>query len=330
MINIRETSKKLIETSIKEKKSISTKLTENFLYLSSDPDGNLSFSIKIAVDDFNISTIPKWKAVPAKKITKMFDGDNVDMLELSLNVPEYVDIFDGLIENIFIDQLNDVNDDRDAWDAFVNTLDSWDSCFRNKREGLSRGEQIGLYGELYFLLHNVFSNTDTTSYALKSWRGHSRKHQDFEFNNGNIEVKSTTKKEHRTVSINNEKQLDPRGFESLHLYVLSLREINADSNTLPQLISDIKEYLDKNYKADKRLFKSYLMQAGYFTEHEDRYLENGYFVENEELFDVTNYQKFPSIVDVPSGVGDVQYSIVLAACQDFKVDDISETIKKVT
>tara|TARA_X000000368_G_C23027986_1_gene711147 strand:+ start:1016 stop:2008 length:993 start_codon:yes stop_codon:yes gene_type:complete len=330
MINIRETSKKLIETSIKEKKSISTKLTENFLYLSSDPDGNLSFSIKIAVDDFNISTIPKWKAVPAKKITKMFDGENVDMLELSLNVPEYVDIFDGLIENIFIDQLNDVNDDRDAWDAFVNTLDSWDSCFRNKREGLSRGEQIGLYGELYFLLHNVFPNTDTTSYALKSWRGHSRKHQDFEFNNGNIEVKSTTKKEHRTVSINNEKQLDPRGFESLHLYVLSLREINADSNTLPQLISDIKEYLDKNYKADKRLFKSYLMQAGYFTEHEDRYLENGYFVENEELFDVTNYQKFPSIVDVPSGVGDVQYSIVLAACQDFKVDDISETIKKVT
>jgi len=330
MINIRETSKKLIETSIKEKKSISTKLTENFLYLSSDPDGNLSFSIKIAVDDFNISTIPKWKAVPAKKIIKMFDGENVDMLELSLNVPEYVDIFDGLIENIFIDQLNDVNDDRDAWDAFVNTLDSWDSCFRNKREGLSRGEQIGLYGELYFLLHNVFPNTDTTSYALKSWRGHSRKHQDFEFNNGNIEVKSTTKKEHRTVSINNEKQLDPRGFESLHLYVLSLREINADSNTLPQLISDIKEYLDKNYKADKRLFKSYLMQAGYFTEHEDRYLENGYFVENEELFDVTNYQKFPSIVDVPSGVGDVQYSIVLAACQDFKVDDISEAIKKVT
>ena len=329
MLDIRKISKKLRKDSKELGKIVQTQLTDNLLFLSSDTDGTLSFLIEIAVDDFNISTIPKWKALPAKKILKQFDGRDVEMLQLSLVVPEYVDIFDGLVENIAIDQLNDVTNSREAWDAFVNTLDSWDSCFRNKREGLSRGEQIGLYGELYFLLNNVFPNTDTTSYALKSWRGHNRKHQDFEFNNGNIEVKSTTKKEHRTVTINNEKQLDPRGFESLHLYVLSLREINADSNTLPKLVMDIRKYLDNNYKADKRLFNTYLMQARYFDEHEDRYLDNGYFVDNEELFNVSDHERFPSIIDVPNGVGDVKYSIVLAACQDFKVD-IAETIKKVT
>ncbi len=329
MINIRNISKDLIERSVEERETVSTKLTENFLYLSSDINGNLSFSIKIAVNDFNISTIPKWKAVPAKKITTIFDGDNVEMLKLSLDVPEYIDIFDGLIENIYIDQMNNVNNEREAWDAFVNTLDSWDSCFRNKREGLSRGEQIGLYGELYFLQHRIFKNTDTTSYALKSWRGHQRKHQDFEFNNGNIEVKSTTKKEHRTVTINSEKQLDPRGFKNLNLYVLSLKEINADENTLPRIVSDIYLYLDNNHKADKRIFKNYLMQAGYFDEHSDRYLENGYFVDKEELFDVKDHEKFPSIVEVPVGVGHVKYQIVLAACQDFLVD-IDQTIKEIT
>jgi hypothetical protein len=328
MLNVREISKELREDSQKSGEIVQRQLTDNLLFLSANLDGILSLMIEISVNDFNISTIPKWKAIPAKKITKVFDGREVEMLYLSLTIPEYVDIFDGLVENIFIDQL-EVNGSREAWDAFVNTLDSWDSCFRNKREGLSRGEQIGLYGELYFLLKNVFPNTDTTSYALKSWRGHKRTHQDFEFNNGNIEVKSTTKKEHRTVSINSEKQLDPQGFESLHLYVLSLKEINADSNTLPKLVNDIRNYLDSHHKADKKIFETYLMQAGYFSEHEDRYVENGYFVENEELFDVSDHKNFPSIIKIPNGVGDVKYSIVLAACQDFKVD-IMETIKKVT
>ena len=43
------------------------------------------------------------------------------MLQLTLQVPEYVDIFDGLVENIILDQLEDVNDSVDAWDAFLNT-----------------------------------------------------------------------------------------------------------------------------------------------------------------------------------------------------------------
>ena len=329
MINVREKSEELIETSQKENSVVSFQFNENLLFLYSDEEGVLSINIEIPVDDFNISTVPKWKAIPAQKISKRFENKEIDMLQLTLQVPEYVDIFDGLVENIILDQLEDVNDSVDAWDAFLNTLDSWDSCFRNKREGLSRSAQIGLYGELYFLLNRVFKNTDTTSYALKSWRGHKRKHQDFEFNNGNIEVKSTTKKEHRTVTINSEKQLDPRGFKNLNLYVLSLKEINADENTLPKIVNDIYTYLEENHKADKRIFRNYLFQAGYFDEHTDRYLENGYFVDKEELFDVTDFNKFPSIVDVPVGVGHVKYQIVLAACQDFLVD-IDETIKEVT
>lgn len=329
MIDVRNKSLELIKASQIENSTVSFQFTENLLFLSSDENGLLSFNIEIPVADFNISTIPKWEAIPAKKIIRRFEGKEIDMLQLTLIVPEYVDIFDGLVENIILDQLEDVNDSVDAWDAFLNTLDSWDSCFRNKREGLSRAAQIGLYGELYFLLKRVFKNTQTTSYALKSWRGHKRKHQDFEFNNGNIEVKSTTKKEHRTVTINSEKQLDPRGLKNLNLYVLSLKEINGDENTLPRIVNDIYLYLEKSHNADKRIFKNFLLQAGYFDEHSDRYIENGYFIVKEELFDVTNYKKFPSIVEVPNGVGHLKYEIVLAACQNFLVD-IDKTIKEIT
>ena len=55
--------------------------------------------------------------------------------------------------------------------------------------------------------------------------------------------------------------MDPRGFKNLNLYVLSLKEINADENTLPKIVNDIYSYLEDNHKADKRIFRNYLFQA---------------------------------------------------------------------
>ena len=148
MINVRQKSEELIETSQKENSVVSFQFTENLLFLSSDEEGVLSFNIEIPVDDFNISKLPKWKAIPAKKINKRFENKDIDMLQLTLQVPEYVDIFDGLVENIILDQLEDVNDSLDAWDAFLNTLDSWDSCFR-KREKVFQDQLRLAYMESY-------------------------------------------------------------------------------------------------------------------------------------------------------------------------------------
>ena len=89
MINVRQKSEELIETSQKENSVVSFQFTENLLFLSSDKEGVLSFNIEIPVDDFNISTVPKWKAIPAKKISKRFENKDIDMLQLTLQVPLY-------------------------------------------------------------------------------------------------------------------------------------------------------------------------------------------------------------------------------------------------
>ena len=67
MINVRQKSEELIETSQKENSVVSFQFTENLLFLSSDEEGVLSFNIEIPVDDFNISISSKMEGNTSKK-----------------------------------------------------------------------------------------------------------------------------------------------------------------------------------------------------------------------------------------------------------------------
>lgn len=330
MDNIREKIKNIRETVARNKQAAKSKLTDLNLFLVCDEAQNLKFIIEISLEDFNMNDLPKWNGVKFRQLQMKVSENKVECLEVSLdNNNDNDDIFETLIWEI-CDSQKEIDNVYDSFDQFLNTLDSWDSFFRNKREGLSEGAQRGLYGELYFLLHNIFPNIDTTSYGLNSWRGHDRKHQDFEFNNGNIEVKTTIQKEHRKISINSERQLDPRGLKNLYLYVLTMKAIKGDEKTLPQIVQDIENYLDIHNSADKMKFKLFLFKAGYLEKDIPRYLNVGYFIDKEELFHILDDKKnkFPSIIDLPTGVGNIKYSIVLAGCQQFLVN-MEESIKEV-
>jgi hypothetical protein len=298
-------------------------LTDQPLFLLYDKkNDSFRFLIKICSEEFRESLIPKWVGVGFDQQFRQ----NEKYIELFItNDNDNEDIFEMLISDIYNDQ-TEVESEQDAFNAFLNTLDNWDSFFKNKREGLSAGAQRGLYGELFFLLHHIFPNAETTSYALKSWRGHDRKHQDFELNNGNVEVKTTIQKEHKQISINNEKQLDPKGLKQLYLYVLSMKAVNADESTLPKLVHDINQYLEVSNEADKTKFKIFLTKAGYESIHEHKYLDVGYYVEDEGFYKIDDQEPFfPSVTSLPIGVGDIKYTIVLSACENWKVD-IKESV----
>jgi len=49
-------------------------------------------------------------------------------------------------------------------------------------------------------------------------------------------------------------------------------------------------------------------------------------VKKEELFTVR--EGFPRIIDVPQGLGDIHYSLVLAACSPF-LYEVPEYLKKI-
>jgi len=72
-------------------------------------------------------------------------------------------------------------------------------------------------------------------------------------------------------------------------------------------------------------FEDDLREAGYLDNHAHLYM-NTYTVRNEELFEVR--EGFPRIIELPSGLGDLKYSLLLAACQSYltNIDNYTEAV----
>ncbi len=269
--------------------------------------------------DIIINKFPKWKGV--ELFFKKISNDR-EAIVLKLVDKDGFAIFDAIIRDIN-DSLAEVKDLENALELFKECLDTWSDFFKKYGyNGLGPESQRGLFGELFFLKNHVLMNTDIMK-GINYWRGHSRKYQDFSFPGGNVEIKTTIKKEHRTVIITSEKQLDDTGLISLYLYCIAMNITENKGNSLPDIIKEIRETISPTPNA-LRLFNRYLMNAGYLDEHEQNYENTGYAVNKEYFFKVTEF--FPRIIRLPVGVGDVKYSVVLSACKNFEVD-INEVIK---
>jgi hypothetical protein len=186
---------------------------------------------------------------------------------------------------------------------------------RHGQEGLSSEEQIGLYGELWWLQRMIQAGMEFVA-AVNSWKGCRRNYHDFETNGHAVEVKTTITKEPRKVQINNERQLDDRGLNSLHLFVLTLAKSSAGGETLPGLVQSLRSILSE--KPVAYTFEHSLREAGYLDIHTHLYNNSSYTVIKEELFHVS--EGFPRITDVPQGLGDLHYTVVLSACGHFNYD----------
>lgn len=266
--------------------------------------------------DINLNKFPKWKGV--ELFFKKLSNDR-EAIVLKLVDKGAVAIFDALIRDIN-DSLAEVKDLENALELFKECLDTWSDFFKKYGcDGLGPESQRGLFGELFFLKEYGLKNADIIT-GINYWRGHSRKYQDFSFPSGNVEIKTTIKKEHRTVIITSEKQLDDIGLISLYLYCIAMNITENKGNSLPGIIKEIRETISTTPNA-LRLFNRYLMNAGYLDEQN---YENTYAVNKEYFFKVT--EGFPRIIKLPVGVGDVKYSVVLSACKNFEAD-INEAIK---
>jgi len=241
-----------------------------------------------------------------------FGEDDVLLLRLT---GEEDELFDFLIDKLFV-MIDNLDDKNDVAPSMLNFLERLDSFFKKYKKGLSEFQQQGLYGELYFLSKVLFKKIDPV-YALEYWRGHKREHQDFLFPKGNVEVKTTTQKQHRTLTITSEKQLDERGIENLLLYALCLKKLDNSGQSLNEIIHEIREFLSTN-EMDLHKFNRFLNDAGYFDEHEGLYNTFRYIVDEELIFKVKD--EFPRIIDLPNGVGMNSYSIAISACREYMID----------
>jgi hypothetical protein len=263
--------------------------------------------------EININDFPKWKGVD---LSFLEFSDKKDAVLLKLVDHQGLTILNAIINDIY-ESLENITDLNEASELFIECLNHW-SDFFNKYgyNGLGKEAQRGLFGELYFLKEYVLKKANVAE-GINYWRGHSRKFQDFSFPNGNVEIKTTIKKEHKTVIVSSEKQLDDAGLKSLFLCCLSLNVSENKGHSLPEIVQQIRESISPIPNA-LRLFNRFLQNAGYLNQHEMNYKDDRFIIHKNYFFKVG--PGFPRIITLPTGVGDIKYSIVLSACKEFEID----------
>lgn len=261
---------------------------------------------------------------PPKWIGMRFEIISLDIpkttrhVRLFLSDREHKSVFSTVCCDI-VDTLVKVKDPGLRIQELQNCIERWSSFFKKYgAEGLAKEMQRGLFGELSWLRLLLSRNMNATS-AIRSWKGCRRNFHDFQYNGRVVEVKTTMTKEPRRVRINNERQLDSRGFDFLYLFILSLQKLESGGQRLTALVDEIRDVIGGDRSAEN-LFEIALRDAGFLDAHSSLYTDE-YKAIKKEIFEVKS--GFPRVIKLPNGVGDITYTITISACSDFelKIDD---------
>lgn len=232
----------------------------------------------------------------------------------------YQDVFEVLAQDIY-EKLVPADSETDLVRSLVAQLYRWQGFLKHRKDRrLSDSEQTGLWGELWFMNSKLLPEVGEAG-SVGAWRGAERKNQDFEFSGIAVEVKTTSANPHEKVHISNLRQLEPSGLKRLYLYHLAVVIHRESGISLPDLIGSIRGALSPVPQA-LEAFNNKLFLTGYLDPDSDYYYDRGYSTLRDTLYEVR--EGFPRLVQdsLPEGVGDVKYSIVLASCSDFAVDDL--------
>lgn len=276
------------------------------------------------------SIYPRWKGLDIYVYRSEESSGCAHFLAVSQGTQSTNEVFQSLIADLCNSILLNNNLER-VEELIHHRLFRWKVFFEEqKQEGLSFEAQQGLFGELKFIRDYLIPCLGGAA-AVRGWTGSLGLNRDFQFGRHAIEVKTTTSKQHQKIIISNERQLDTSGIDHLDILFFPLEIVEGEGEDLLLMISDIIKALEHD-EASTAIFNNKLFEAGYLDVHAERYRRK-YFCRKGKSYRVS--EGFPRILesDLPSGVGDVSYSIMLSACDRFEVpisqvlSDISNSIK---
>jgi hypothetical protein len=263
----------------------------------------------------------QWNSLKDIKIEKVPDENNTTkkfLLVVLLN-KQHKDIFSTLCEDLIFG-VAEVESEQILFEKLIERLAKWQSLFEMAgRQGLSEESQRGIYGEVYFLRQYLCASSDKFK-CIKAWTGPEKSIQDFQYSNWAVEVKTTYGNNHQKIHIASERQLDDSIIERIFLFHISLEVRNGHGETLNELIDNVFNlFIDSTMALN--LFKLKLIELGYFDVHKPLYEEKGYSIRQENIYAVSG--GFPRITErqIPIGVGDVKYSIVLSESEEWRIQN---------
>lgn len=238
---------------------------------------------------------------------------------LSAARSDYHEIFSVICNDLFM-KLRASPSSRELVKAFLNRVHLWQIFFEKQDgTGLSDQAQKGLYGELHFLKYFLLP-LGAGDETLRYWMGSAGRQHDFQLGTLAVEVKTSAAKQHQTLRIASEQQLDDSLVQRLYLFHLSVSLIENSPATLPALIDEIRKTLSDSVSAID-FFDNLLLERGFSDAHRELYERTGYSIRSSGVYEVRD--EFPRITedDLRAGVGDVGYSISLDGCSDYAVDE---------
>ncbi|MBZ9716844.1 PD-(D/E)XK motif protein [Mesorhizobium sp. AD1-1] len=200
----------------------------------------------------------------------------------------------------------------DALDQFLARLDAWRQFLRDRRDGLSRSETVGLIGELIILGRILTSHAN----GLSTWQAPNDGLHDFVDEGHALEIK-TGLGPSSTITISALDQLDVSGLSRLDLMHVRLIE-TPEGKPLRDFMSDVSARLPND--TGRRAFENALLSRGLMPDD-----NVARAVPKVQLRAIDSYQvqeTFPRLVraNLPVAITDATYSLEVRAIAGFATD----------
>lgn len=196
-----------------------------------------------------------------------------------------------------------------------NVLAKWRRFWSGIAQGvLSKQEQLGLFGELWFLNRWLVPALGVSA-AVTMWRGPAGARNDFEAPGLAIEVKTTGRVDGGHVIHGLDQLLEPPGGQ-LMLFSLLVRDEASGTESLPAQVAEARWLIADDYALQSQ-FDALIYAAGYDDRVAAEYAKLVLRIRDSGLYRVAD--GFPRLVPaslvggVPVGVGAVTYDLRLDA-----------------
>ena len=272
--------------------------------------------IEVATSAVPSGELPRSRGFELRAIPTRLGRDGTTLFILECGAKEFSTVFRALADDIHR-ALQMVKSEEKALQALIERLYKWQTFLRDYRAGgLTPQQQLGLYGELFFLKNHLLTRLPG-KIAVQGWDGPAARNHDFNFARLSIEVKTTCAKPAVEFRVSNVEQLSSDSVESLAVYLIALEISEVMGQSLPGIVEDIRGDLSQH---EREKFNEKLVFAGYLDAEARLYENANYRGAEERLFEVR--PGFPRLVQeqVPEGVIRVKYSCVIGACRPFEVD----------
>lgn len=233
-------------------------------------------------------------------------GDGKNWLALTRKESGSIELFIAMVGDVVgvLDQNATAKDGQQLM-IFLGRVRAWQEFMRRGLHGLDSEAEVGLVGELSFLISMIDAGIPA-SLAVESWVGPFDAIQDFEVGTGAVEVKATVSTAGFPVKIGSLEQLDDSIRQPLFLAGVRLSQIESGRN-LPEFVQHVYGLLNGNAEA-QRLFAERLLNAGFFDVHVDRYVRR-FSILDMRVVEVGD--GFPRLIHgtVPNGIRTAKYEI---------------------